>query len=117
MYYTNVLLNFQSPATPICPTNCGYQILNGLYMPIMHLNYSLHDYLVKPVNHNLQVNNTNIEQEDDDYSRDEFDDELTTSIRLKKDLLTIHLFKTNNIFYYAYLNIVLKLEARQNFLF
>ena len=32
-----------SLATPICPTNCGYQILNGLYMPVMHLNYSLLD--------------------------------------------------------------------------
>ena len=68
----------------------------------MHLNYSLHDYLVKPVNHNLQVNNTNIEQEDDDYSRDEFDDELTISIRLKKDLLTIHLFKSYPIFLYIF---------------
>ena len=63
------------------------------------------------------MNNKGIEQEDDDYSCDEFDDELTIRIRLKKHLLTIHLFKTNNIFYYAYLNIVLKLEASQNFLF
>ena len=63
------------------------------------------------------MNNKGIEQEDDDYSCDEFDDELTISIRLKKHLLTIHLFKTNNIFYYAYLNIVLKLEASQTFLF
>ena len=63
------------------------------------------------------MNNKGIEQEDDDYSCDEFDDELTISIRLKKHLLTIHLFKTNNIFYYACLNIVLKLEASQNFLF
>ena len=63
------------------------------------------------------MNNKGLEQEDDDYSCDEFDDELTISIRLKKHLLTIHLFKTNNIFYYAYLNIVLKLEASQNFLF
>ena len=63
------------------------------------------------------MNNKGIEQEDDDYSCDAFDDELTISIRLKKHLLTIHLFKTNNIFYYAYLNIVLKLEASQNSLF
>ena len=63
------------------------------------------------------MNNKGIEQEDDDYSCDEFDDELTISIRLKKHLLTIQLFKTNNIFYYAYLNTVLKLEASQNFLF
>ena len=63
------------------------------------------------------MNNKGIEQEDDDYSCDEFDDELSISIRLKKHLLTIHLFKTNNIFYYAYLNIVLKFEASQNFLF
>ena len=63
------------------------------------------------------MNNKGLEQEDDDYSCDEFDDELTISIRLKKHLLTIHLFKTNNIFSYAYLNIVLKLEASQNFLF
>ena len=72
---------------------------------------------MEPVNHNLQVNNTDTEQENDDYSCDEFDDEVTISIRLKKHLLTIHLFKTNNIFYYAYLNIVLKLEASQNVLF
>ena len=35
-YYAHVLLNFQNPASPICPIHYGYQILNGLCMPIMH---------------------------------------------------------------------------------
>ena len=30
MYYAHVLLNFQNPASPICPINYGYQIPNGL---------------------------------------------------------------------------------------
>ena len=31
MYYVNVFLNFQNPASSICPINHGYKILNGLY--------------------------------------------------------------------------------------
>ena len=44
----------------------------------MHLKYPLFDELVKPVNHDLQADNTDTEDEDEDYSSDEdvFDDEL-----------------------------------------
>ena len=78
MYYAHLLLNFQNPASPLCPTNRGYQILNGLCMPTMHLKSPLPDELVKRVNHNLQADNTDPEDDDDDYSsdEDEFDDEL-----------------------------------------
>ena len=79
MYYAHLLLNFQNPAVPLCPINHGYQILNGLCMPIMHSKSPLPDELVKRVNHNLQADNTDPEDNDDDYSsdEDEFDDELS----------------------------------------
>ena len=79
MYYAHLLLNFQNRATPLCPINHGYQVLNGLCMPIMHLKSPLPDELVKRVNHNLQADNTDPEDNDDDYSsdEDEFDDELS----------------------------------------
>ena len=35
MHYAHMSLIFQNPAWPICPTNRGYQILNGIYMSIM----------------------------------------------------------------------------------
>ena len=47
MYYAHVLLNFQNPASPICPINHGYQILNGLGMPMIHLKSALPDELMK----------------------------------------------------------------------
>ena len=70
MYYANVLLN--------CPIHHGYQILNELCIPIIHSKPPLLDELVKRVNRNLQADNTDIEDDDDDYSIDdnEFDDEL-----------------------------------------
>ena len=80
MYYAHVLLNFQNPASPICPINYGYQILNGLCVPTMHSKSALLYELVKWVNHNLQLDNTDPGDDDDDYSGDEneFDDELPT---------------------------------------
>ena len=47
-------------------------------MPIMHSKSPLPDELVKRVNYNLQVDNTDPEDDDDDYSsdEDEFDDKL-----------------------------------------
>ena len=71
MYYAHVLLNFQSPASPICPINHGYQIVNRLCMPIMHSKSPLPDELVKRVNQNLQADDTDSEDNDDDYSSDE----------------------------------------------
>ena len=55
IYYTNVLLHFQNPASRICPLNHlnhlnRYQILNGLCQPIMHSKFPLLDELVKRVN-------------------------------------------------------------------
>ena len=78
MYYANVLLNFQNPASPICSTNHGYQILKALCVSIMHSKSPLLDELAKRVNHNLQADSTGIEDDDDDYSsdEDELDDEL-----------------------------------------
>ena len=78
MYYANMLLNFQNPASPICPINHGYKILSGLCMSIMHSKSPLLDELVKQVNNNLQADNTDIEDNSDNYSsdEDEFDDEL-----------------------------------------
>ena len=75
------------------------------------------DELVKQVNHNLQVNNTGIADDDDDCSidEDEFDAELSES-NSTKHLLTVYLFKMKNIFYHACFNFVLKLEAAQKFL-
>ena len=80
MYYAHVLLNFQNPASPICPINYGYQILNGLCVPIMHSKSALLYELVKLVNHNLQLDNIDPGDDDNDYSsdEDEFDDELPT---------------------------------------
>ena len=54
-------------------------ILNGLWMPTMHSKSPLLDKLVKRVNQNLQPDNTEIEDDDNDYSsnEDEFDDELS----------------------------------------
>ena len=48
-------------------------------MPIMHSKSLLLDKLVKRVNENLQPDNTEIEDDDNDYSsnKDEFDDELS----------------------------------------
>ena len=79
MYHVHLLLNFQNPAAPVYPINYGYQILNGLCMPIMHSKSPLPDDLVKRVNHNLQADNTDPEDDDDDYSNDEdeFDDKLS----------------------------------------
>ena len=52
IYYANVLLNFQNPASRICPLNHvnRYQILNGLCCPIMHSKFPLLYELVKRVN-------------------------------------------------------------------
>ena len=77
MYYAQVLLSFQNPASPVCLINHGFQILNGLCMSIMHSKSPLPDELVKRVDHILQADNTNPEDDDDDYSNDEdeFDDE------------------------------------------
>ena len=66
MHYANVLLSFQSPASPIGLINRGYQVLNELCMPIMHSKYPLLDKLVKQINHNLQADNTGIEDDNDD---------------------------------------------------
>ena len=84
MYYANALLNFQNPASPICHINHGYQILNGLCMPMMHSKSPLLDELVERVNRNHQGDNTNSEDDDGDYSsdEDEFDDELPICIKL-----------------------------------
>ena len=60
MHYANMFLNFHNPASPLRPINHGYQILNGLCMPIMHSTSSLPDELVKGVNRILQVNNTDL---------------------------------------------------------
>ena len=78
LYHTHVLLNFQNPASPICPRNNCYKILNRLCMPIVHLKSPLPDELVKRVNHNFKVDNTDPEDDDDNYSSsdNEFDDEL-----------------------------------------
>ena len=86
MYYAHVLLIFQNWASPICPINHGYQLLNGLCMPIMHSKSSLPDELVKQVNHKLQTNNPDPEDINDDYSgdEDEFDDELAMWIKHHK---------------------------------
>ena len=83
-YYANALLNFQNPASPIFPINHGYKILNGLCMPMIHSNSLLLDELVKQVNRNHQADNTNIEDDDGDYSgdEDEFDDELPICMKL-----------------------------------
>ena len=43
MYYACVLLKFQNPTSPIYPINHGYQILNGICMPIMHSKSPLPD--------------------------------------------------------------------------
>ena len=52
----------------------------------MHSKSPLLDELAKRVNHNLQADNTDIEDDDDDYSsdEDELDDELPIWIRLRK---------------------------------
>ena len=44
----------------------------------MHSNFPLLDELVKRINHNLQANNTDIEDNNDNYSsdEDEFEDAL-----------------------------------------
>ena len=78
MYYAHLLLNFQNPASPLCPINHGYQILNGLCMPIIHSKSPLPDELVKLVNHNLQADSTDPGDDDDYYysDEDEFDDQL-----------------------------------------
>ena len=78
MYYANVLPNFHSPASLICPINRGYQVLNELCMPIMYSKSPLLDELVKRVKQNLQADNADLEDDDDDYfsEEDEFDDEL-----------------------------------------
>ena len=62
----------------------GYQILNGLCMPIIHSKSPLLGELVKRVSCNLQTDNTDIEDDDDDYSsdEDEFDDELGIWMKL-----------------------------------
>ena len=86
-------------------------------MPIIHSKPPLLGELVKRVNCNLQTDNTDIEDDDDDYSsdEDEFDVEVDIWMKLQETyLLTVYLFKTKKTFYYAYLNFVLKLEARQN---
>ena len=49
MYYANVLINFQNAASRIFPINHGYEILNGLCMPMMHSKSPLLDELVKRV--------------------------------------------------------------------
>ena len=75
MYYANVFPDFQSPVSPIWPI---YQVLNGLYMPIMYSKFPLLDELLKQVKQNLQADNVDTEDDDDDYfsEEDEFDDEL-----------------------------------------
>ena len=47
-------------------------------MPIMDSKFPLLDEPVKRVNHNLQLDNTEIDDDNDDYSsnEDEFDDEV-----------------------------------------
>ena len=120
MHYAHVLLNFQNPASPICPINHGYQILNGLCMPIMPSKSPLPDELVKRVNHIIHrqiiqtmtkmmiiilVMTMNLIMN------------CLSESNCTKNLLTVSLFKMKNIFYDTYLNFVLKLEAKQNFLF
>ena len=77
MHYISVLLIFQNPASTICPVNHDYQILNGLCIPIMHSKSPVLDELAKGVDRSLQLDNSDIEYDDDDYSSDEdkFDDE------------------------------------------
>ena len=47
-------------------------------MPIMDSKFPLLDEPVKRVNHNLQLDNTEVDDDNDDYSsnEDEFDDEV-----------------------------------------
>ena len=53
-------------------------------MPIMDSKFPLLDEPVKRVNHNLQLDNTEIDDDHDDYSsnEDEFDDEAPIWIKL-----------------------------------
>ena len=83
MYHANALLNSQNPVSPICPINHGYQILNGLCIPIMHSKSPLLEELLKWVNHKLKADNTSTEDDNDDYcsDEDESDDELSIWIK------------------------------------
>ena len=105
MYYAHVLL---SSITNMSYKH-GYEILNGLCMP-MHLKSTSLDELVKQVNHNHQADNTNNENDDGDYSSDEdkFDDNCLSESNSMKHLLTVCLFNTESIFCNAYLDFILK---------
>ena len=84
----------------------------------MHSKSSLLDELVKRVNRNVQADHTDIEDDNGDYTSDEeeFNDGLPKWIKLHETF--VHsLFILKKIFYYAYFNFIMKLEARQNFLF
>ena len=115
MYCANVLLSFQNTVSSLCRVIHGYQILNGLCIPIMHYKSTLLDELVKQVNHNLQADNTDMKTTM--MMRMNLMMNCLSESNFTKHLLTVYLFKTKNIFYQAYLNFVLKLETRQNFLF
>ena len=84
-FHRNETVNITNSITNMSYINHDYQILfelcmpiNSERMPVMHSKSVLLDELVKRVNHNLQVDNTDNEDDNHDYSSDEveFDDEM-----------------------------------------
>ena len=76
IYHATVLLNFQDPAGPPNPLNHGYNISNGLCVPIMYTKPPLPDELAQSMTLSLNITDSGGNESDSDESGTSSDEDI-----------------------------------------